>query len=399
MKIFIISIYSFPLGLAPTNRIIAYSKGLISNGADVTVILPFPTDKHTSTYLPKSGNYQGINYIYTSYRYKNKLKVFRAFLHFTGLRKLVGLFFASIYFLKNYKNKNIDHIVISTDEISTLFVFSIIGKICKAKSVFIFDEYPIPIRHKLKDRIPKLKEFLYRLVLKQINGYVSISEKLKEYYCNLSPKPTLILSSITDISRFKSEKRDCQLNDSYLCYMGNMELAKDDVDNIIKAFSIVSPKYPELTLRLYGSPNLKSKDYLMNIVNKLGLTNRVLFMGKITFDQVPSVLSNAKILVSSQPNTVRASGGFPTKLGEYLASGTPSIITDVGENSRYVKDGEHLFFVEPNNPMAYANKLVFVLENYIQALTIGERGKEYIFNNYSNTKKALEMKDFLDSLT
>lgn len=48
MKIGIISQFPFPFGLAATNRIKAYSKALISQGIDVTVIMPEPRDNYGS---------------------------------------------------------------------------------------------------------------------------------------------------------------------------------------------------------------------------------------------------------------------------------------------------------------------------------------------------------------
>ena len=44
-NIVIIAEYPFPVGIAPTNRILAYSRGLIQSGANVDVVIPIPTDK------------------------------------------------------------------------------------------------------------------------------------------------------------------------------------------------------------------------------------------------------------------------------------------------------------------------------------------------------------------
>lgn len=62
-------------------------------------------------------------------------------------------------------------------------------------------------------------------------------------------------------------------------------------------------------------------------------------------------------MLTSQPVTKRAAGGFPTKLAEYMLSHTPAIVTNVGEIHNYVKDGEHVYMVPPCNPIKYAEKL------------------------------------------
>jgi glycosyltransferase involved in cell wall biosynthesis len=275
-----------------------------------------------------------------------------------------------------------------------------LAKYLRIPSVFIFDEYPTPIRHKLKDKIPFRKEFLYKQVLKGISGYISISEKLAEYYNNLCIKKTFILPVITDTSRFEIKSSDCKEGtnqNKYICYMGNMELAKDNVDIIIKAFAIVSREILDIELYLYGKSQQSTKEYLNQIICDLNLQSKVKFQGQVSSDLVPRILQNATLLVSSQPETLRASGGFPTKLGEYLASGVPAIFTDVGENARYAKNNVHAYFVKPNDYKEYAEKMIFVLNNYEAARIIAENGRKLILNDYSHSTMAYKMKTFLMS--
>jgi len=179
----IISIYSFPYGLAPTSRTLAYSKGLIENNARVSIYLPFPTDNYNSKQnLENNGSFNSIEYLYTSGRYKSKSKLFRAISVLSGYRKIWGYITCWIKIIKNNKKLNIDFLIISSDYIPNLFIFGLLAKRINAKSIFIFDEYPVPIRHKLKNKIPIWKENLYKIVLKLIDGYISISEKLKIYF-------------------------------------------------------------------------------------------------------------------------------------------------------------------------------------------------------------------------
>jgi glycosyltransferase involved in cell wall biosynthesis len=402
MNIAVISIYSFPFGLAPTNRILAYTKGMVANGANVTVYLPFPTDiiDFSKMIIANKGNFEEINYFYSSGRYKSKYKILRGLAVLSGYRKLKG-YFTSLYILrKNAIIRPIDCLIISTDLIPSLFVFAVIAKIIKSKSVFIFDEYPTPIRHKLKKRIPCWKELLYTKVLRLIDGYVSISENLNRYFNNLCLKKSLVLSTITDISRYETLPKMNKENPfvEYICYMGNMELSKDNVDIIIKAFYLISGKYPQLQLHLYGSLDYKTIIILETLIHDLKLTGKVFIKGIANYYDVPVILKSAKVLVSSQPETIRASGGFPTKLGEYLASGVPSLITDVGENSKYVTDDTHIFLTKPHDHKAYSEKLSYILENYDHALEVAANGKEYLLNNCSYIIKGRELLEFIDNL-
>jgi glycosyltransferase involved in cell wall biosynthesis len=400
-NIVIISIYPFPIGMAATNRIIAYSKGLIEAGANVEIVLPFPTDTFSINKIKiKNGNHCKIKFTYTSGVSKSKYRFNRALSLIFQLRKIKGYITSFFYLLKNNRKKKYSHLIVSTDNIPTLWVYSIIAKTLKLRSIFIFDEYPIPIRHKLKKSIPGWKIYIYRLILKNYNAYVSISKELAGYFGKICSKPTHILPIIVDTSRFKGIKNQSFLKSEkkYLCYMGNMELSKDDVDNIIRAFSIISHKYENLKLHLYGAPNQKTKSNLLGLINSLNLVNKVQLMGRVDSDQVPDILQNAYVLLSSQPDTVRASGGFPTKLGEYLSTGIPALLTKVGENAKYVNDGVHVFFSEPDNPKAYSEKLSYILDNYEIAKKIAFKGKSLLSVKYSHILQGEILLEFLEKL-
>ena len=397
MNIVIISPYSMPYGMAATNRILAYSKGLVSCGHKLTIYNPFPTDKFdSSSKISNEGNHEGVNYIYTSGRYLIRNKYLRVIHRFIGIKRLVGYITSSISISKaNYKNK-IDFLFISNDSLIDLLFYSFFSKQIGAKSVFIFDEFPFPIKLKLKKKIPIWKNLSYKIILRKLDLYISISEALKKYYTQLCYRKTFTLPVITDTSRFNNEIDKKLSTEEYLCYMGNMQLSKDDVDNIIKAFSIVASEFKKIKLYLYGSPSEKTSKKLNKLINTLKLQDKVFLKGRVSVNQVPKILKQAKILVSSQPNTIRASGGFPTKLGEYLASGTPALFTDVGENSRYVKNGVHLFFSEPENPHVYAEKIRYILSNYGESLKIAKKGKDFIYDNYSHITQGKKLIDFLN---
>ena len=49
------------------------------------------------------------------------------------------------------------------------------------------------------------------------------------------------------------------------------------------------------------------------------------------------------MLVLARPDNIQAKGGFPTKLGEYLATGNPVVVTKVGEIPNYLIDGVNAF--------------------------------------------------------
>lgn len=396
-KIGIISIYAMPIGMAATNRILAYSKSLAMQNNEIDIICITPTD--IKSQYSSEGYINSIHYIYPAGREKAKSKILRFISIYSGYRYIHSLFCSILYIINKNKQKKFDYIFISNDAIPYLYIYTLLSKFLKVKSVFIFDEYPVPIRHKLKEKIPKWKIILYRNVLRNINGYISISEKLENFYCGIIKKSTLVLPIIIDTDRFRNISTCKSYIKPNLCYMGNMELAKDNVDIILKALALICKKYPTLQLNLYGNPNIEDFDKLTKIITSLNIQDRVNFKGRVSSEDVPKILMNSTILVSSQPPTKRAVGGFPTKLGEYLSSGVPAILTDVGENTKYVINNQHCYFVQPNNIEEYADKIDYILSHYEEACRIAQQGKEYIQKTYSLESTGRKMISFLKMLS
>lgn len=394
MKIGIISPYPFPFGLAATNRIKAYSKALISQGVDVTVIVPEPRDNYygNERALPNEGVYDGISYIFPSGRYKSKNKILRGVSIKSNFRFLYGVF-KTLQYVKKYGN--FDFIIISSDTPLYLKLYTQVAKSTGAKVIFIFDEYPVPIRHKLKADIPKWKKHAYKNILKKVDGYISITENLYLYYLQFANKPAFIMSVIVDFNKFSVI---AEAKKKHITYMGNMELSKDNVDLIIKAFAKISDSFPEYTLHLYGAPTPSTASLLSDLIKNLELSDRVFVEGRVNSDEVPEILNSSMVLVSSQPNTLRAAGGFPTKLGEYLSTGVPTIVTDVGENSKDLVNMKDCVFTVPGDVEDYADKLGWVLSNYEDALKIAENGRAFIQEKYSAESTGFKMKQFLMKL-
>ena len=391
-QILVLAAYPFPIGLAPTTRIITYSKGLIANGVDVKVI----NYSHVAYNDPLEDTPYGIintvPYIYSHKRKGSKSPFKRR------IWDNLNSWIKAIYKIREINKRNkVDYVFLSLDSVLSISIFVLPLYLMGIKLIFIGDEYPIPIREKLKSKIPRRKEIFYSIMSRMLTARILMTDNLKQFYNNIYPLPTFILPTIVDKSRFTKFKLNDKEREKSICYIGNMELTKDNVDNIIKAYALIKNKLPDYELKLYGPINSKNKS-LISLAEKLGVKDSVKFMGSITNKEVPQILCSASLLVSSQPNTKRAQGGFPTKLGEYLLSGTPVLMTNSGEITKYVQDGQELWIVEPENPEEYANKIIYIFENYNKALSVAKQGKNYILNNCEAQNMTLKLIDFLTEL-
>ncbi|MDD4309602.1 MAG: glycosyltransferase, partial [Candidatus Cloacimonetes bacterium] len=106
-------------------------------------------------------------------------------------------------------------------------------------------------------------------------------------------------------------------------------------------------------------------------------------------------LGKSKILALARPSSLQASGGFPTKLGEYLSTGVPVVVTRVGELGHYLKDGETCFFADPDSAEDFAKTVLYAIDNYESAIIVGERGRELAISTFASSAQGKHLEDFL----
>ena len=168
------------------------------------------------------------------------------------------------------------------------------------------------------------------------------------------------------------------------------------MDILIKSFSRISQQFPDYRLKIAGSPAYpEEKEILVNLVKQLMIEERVDFVGRLNRSEIPGFLLSSSVLVLARPDSKQAEGGFPTKLGEYLMTGNPVIVTDVGEISSYLENGRNAFIIQPGSENELAEKLALVLGDKEKSKSVGMEGRKaaeryFDFNNYVD-----RMRDFI----
>lgn len=256
-----------------------------------------------------------------------------------------------------------------------------------------YEETELPELYKMK--LFNLKD--YFASIQKLKGLFVISSSLKEYFLghNVTPQKIQIINMIVDTSRFDGILK-INASERYIAYCGTVTNNKDGVDTLIKAFAIVHKKHPDVKLYVIGNiPHAKEESMIFQLVNSLGLLDAVCFTGIIPYDGMPQILKNAEVLALARPDNIQAKFGFPTKLGEYLLTGNPVVLTSVGDIPLFLKDGESALLSKPNDIQAFAEKLNWTLENREKALKIGEKGKAMADEYFNYKKESKKIIDFI----
>lgn len=231
-------------------------------------------------------------------------------------------------------------------------------------------------------------------MLKKLDGLFVISNSLKQYYSQqgIPAERIHVINMFVDTNRFSGLEKTTA--EKYIGYCGAVSYDKDGVDCLIKAFSIFHNSHSDYKLRIIGkgvTANVIPE--LRELASSLGVQDSVVFTGPIPPEQMPQQLFDASILALARPDSVQAQNGFPTKLGEYLATGNPVVVTAVGEIPLFLKDRVNAILATPGNPEDFAYQLCWVADNYEQAKQIGLCGNilsNTSFNYSNQTRIALQ---------
>jgi len=379
----------FPLGDAYTNRILSLAKGLIAIGCNVVVLIIYPGRK--SGVNSRKGVFDSI-----PYKYMTQVKTSNHFL-FKKIIGIWGIFKTMLKFLFQYNKSDV---VISFTESS--IQNTLIGYILSLKKILFIreaNEYPKIVLKKEVVGLSKNERKKIKRSLRFFDGLLCISFTLKDYFkLNHSfNKPILIVPIVVDKDRFCVQENIPP--EKYITYCGNIFGEKDGVEILIKAFSKISDKFTEYKLLLIGNTN-KDIEFkkLMKLIFDLHLSDRIEFTGHIERENIPAFLSKSSVLTLARPNNTQAKAGFPTKLGEYLATSRPVVVTSVGDIPKYIKDGVNGFLAVPGSVESFAEKLSFILQNYNSASLIGKKGRELVENVFNNNFQAKRIKKFIGNL-
>jgi glycosyltransferase involved in cell wall biosynthesis len=177
-----------------------------------------------------------------------------------------------------------------------------------------------------------------------------------------------------------------------------MNDAKDGVNILIEAFVEIAKDFPNIHLCLYGFWAYDTQKHL-DLIKNSGLGHRILYSKAIDSNEVINVLMNASLLVLPRPDSHQARGGFPTKLGEYLATSKPVVSTRVGEIPLYLKDQQSVFFCKPSSVESLADAMTKALSDPQLAFEVGLKGRKIAENEFASSIQAKKLQEFLNQLT
>lgn len=159
-----------------------------------------------------------------------------------------------------------------------------------------------------------------------------------------------------------------------------------DVGTLINAIPLVLKEVPDAKFVIGGSG--EQKEHLMDLAKSLGVFDSTRFVGWIQSDQLPRYLNSSDIYVS----TSLSDSGLAAGTAEAMACGLPVVITDFGDNGKWVEDGVSGFTFPLRDSKSLAEKIVYLIQNPNIRRDFGAGSRVVIEerNNYYREMKKME---------
>ncbi|MEE1025483.1 MAG: glycosyltransferase [Acutalibacteraceae bacterium] len=323
MKILYIGRFELPDKDATANRIVSNAKLLQEIGHEV-VLAGWSTD------VKKNEGYRKITHFgfetYEKYKEVNSFDKFQTFSNASHELHLLRQSSYDLVIAYNYP-------AVALKKIMRYCKRNGIRVICDVSEWFANrNKYPLFRVVRMYDSYLRMK-----VLHKKADGLIVISRYLQNYYKDCK---TVLIPPLVDINDPKWAP--ISKVDDGICrfvYAGWPSKTKERLDIIVNA---VSQYIGKAELNIYGIDEQKYR----NMYDVDGsIAENIHFHGRVSHLETVEAVKSAHFSVIIRENCRKNDAGFPSKMVESIASGTPVIITDISNVKDYVGDGNNGFIV------------------------------------------------------
>ncbi len=234
---------------------------------------------------------------------------------------------------------------------------------------------------------------------KKSDGIIAISEYLSKYYRNCGTK-TIRIPTILDIEKYNKEYKNLS-EKIIITYAGFPAKKKDYIDKVIIAIAEDSYLRSSIKLQIIG-PNREHIEKLLG-KKKYLLQNSddfIEILGKVNQEDVSKFVTNSNFTILLRPNKRYANAGFPTKVAESLACGTPVISNLTSDIGMYVKNEKSGVIIEKCSVESVKRTLKQIIDEQLdknlamRSLSKKIAKESFDYRNYTNSMKA-----FIEEIT
>lgn len=237
-------------------------------------------------------------------------------------------------------------------------------------------------------------EYLERFLPRIGSAMVVISHNLEKLYAE-SCGSAIPVCLIPISARCPEENLPpAQTGTVRIVYAGSFAV-KDGVITLIEAFEAFwRSHHRNCQLLLTG----KGAN-LPGILARIAQHPAIRYVGYLEDAAYYGFLQDADILCITRTGSTYANAGFPFKLGEYLATGKPVIVSAISDVTRYLEHMQDALIVEPDSVTAIVDALHYCLAHPDEARAIGLNGRRKCRLHFDPERNGQKLHDLLRRLS
>jgi len=363
---------SFPGGLADSMRLRLLARALVEQGAEANVFCVRAIDRPPAVENARAkGTWNGVSFEYTpGSSIRPSSFAMRRWL------ELRGWAVAAIRLIQSRRQGRLDCVFTAcpSDELTFGRELGLaFGRLVRRPVFIQLNERPWTT----KARPRRLERWLSPLW--GVQGVVSISQYLSDWTRSERERlgQHVVLVEIPIVVDVGEQGTSEYPNGAPSVLFAGSPVYDATIDFILTAMKTVWEEHPACRLTITGvNPERPQSAWLMERLRDGELDLRVDVVGYLSRDDLLAAYSRSHALLIPLFDDVRSKARFPTKLGEYLASGRPVVTTSVGEVRRFMSDGVDAYITPPDDPVAYGQRICDVLSDCSAASQVGRAGRQ-----------------------
>lgn len=233
-------------------------------------------------------------------------------------------------------------------------------------------------------------------LISKMDSVISTSKKAASY---LEKEADTIIPHGVDLKRFSTpiNKKDSweKLNlpgTLGIGIFGRVRHSKG-IDILVDAAINILPNYPFATVIICGETQIEDQPYKKKIITKIktaNLEDRIIFLGKRTFEELPNLFQGMTIVAALSRNE-----GYGLTPLEGMASGAAVLTSSEGVWDEIIRDGTDGYVVNTNDVKQTTEKLDLLIKNSSKTKIMGENAAKYVKQNFSIETEAKKLIDHI----
>jgi glycosyltransferase involved in cell wall biosynthesis len=381
--------FGFPNGAGAAARVRCYARGLRSAGAEPYVVIVgalAPSDIDDGN-TQVAGDWHGVSYEYASGAVRGaasflgrRLQELRALQRLSRVILTCGDDRPTAVIFYGYVPR-------------WLFTTSLLCSLRGVRLLQDISEYPYAYVPPAGPLRAAWRALSLRLALKLPDGVIVITRFLEQSLAPLIRHKAWLLRVpiMVDAERFDPRTEPTP---GLIAYAGHLGHAAE-LDDLIVATALIAHRDPTVRLEILGGATGRQREELLADIEERGLAGRVDLVGPVSADEMPARLARAAVLVLARADGLFSRAGMPTKLGEYLASGRPVVVTATGDIPDYLHDGVDSYLVPPGDVKRLSEAIARALHDPL-APAVGSAGRQLALRAFD---PAVQMAQVLEKLS